>query len=263
MKNLQFTYLLLFLLASTFSFAQTEIEFTLRGKITSAIDSLALDKTTLIDLSSIEGTLSNKEGLFEIDTKVNDTILISHIGYQSVKLKITNDLSKGIELNIELFPKVEDLEPVLLNKHKLIGVLEVDIKNVPKDKFNRIHINGLPQTYEIKKSSASISSFSASKALTNPVDYIYNLFGRKPKKLRDLQKLKEKQSTRDVLTQRFDREIILDYLQMDIAELTEVLSECNYSPYFIQKATDLQLIEAVLECYEGRKAVKKGKTSNY
>ena len=36
------------------------------------------------------------------------------------------------------------------------------------------------------------------------------------------------------------------------------LSECNYSNRFINKASDLQIIEAVIECYENYRALQKG-----
>ena len=45
---------------------------------------------------------------------------------------------------------------------------------------------------------------------------------------------------------------------MDRQELTELLTDCSYSDYFIKKASDLQMIEAVLSCYENYKALKKG-----
>ena len=46
---------------------------------------------------------------------------------------------------------------------------------------------------------------------------------------------------------------------MDKQELSKLLVDCNYSDYFIKKASDLQMIEAVLDCYENYKAIKKGK----
>ena len=62
------------------------------------------------------------------------------------------------------------------------------------------------------------------------------------------------------MEQKFNREIMMEYLNMDYAELNELLNNCNYSEYFITKASDLQIIEAILECYENYKAVKKGTT---
>ena len=54
-------------------------------------------------------------------------------------------------------------------------------------------------------------------------------------------------------------EIIRIGLEMDRAELNKLLTDCDYSEYFIKKASDLQIIEAVLNCYENYKALKKGK----
>ena len=62
-----------------------------------------------------------------------------------------------------------------------------------------------------------------------------------------------------MLAGKFDREVMMEYLEMDRQELTNLLSDCNYSEYFIQKASDLQIIEAVLNCYENYKAQKRGK----
>lgn len=259
-KKNTFFLLLVCFLSFFSSFSQDLNKFTLKGKITHAIDSTAIQGTTLLNLTTTDGTLSSKNGLFEIEIKENDTLLISNIGFEPIKLKMTRDLSKVDELNIALYPKIENLDEVVIG-YKLIGVLDIDMKHVPKDKYNRIHINGLPQTYEGGKKRSSNSGLAGVlKSLNNPVDAVYKLFGKKPKQLKKLKALKNKDATRNILTNRFDREIILDYLQMDVNQLTEVLSECNYSPYFINKATDLQLIEAVLECYENHKAIKKGNT---
>jgi len=40
--------------------------------------------------------------------------------------------------------------------------------------------------------------------------------------------------------------------------LNDLLTECNYSQSFIERASDLQIIEAFLECYENHNALKKG-----
>ena len=62
-----------------------------------------------------------------------------------------------------------------------------------------------------------------------------------------------------MLAGKFDREVMMEYLGMDRQELSKLLTNCNYSEYFIKKASDLQMIEAVLDCYENHKALKNGK----
>ncbi|NLP58097.1 carboxypeptidase-like regulatory domain-containing protein [Lutibacter sp. B1] len=231
----------------------------LKGQVVSNLDKQPLKGAHLFNLNSVIGTISDDEGKFSLATKVQDTIYISYLGYQSIKLKITNDLLKGNELVIELHEKAEEIKEVVVKSHKLIGVLEIDAKNVPKDKYARIHIVGLPQTYEVGVKQQKEFN-SPVDALFRPIDFVYNMFGKKPNQLKKLKKLKDEDDLRKMLEDKFNRELMMEYLDMDAEELNELLNECNYSDYFIKSASDLQLIEAVLLCYENYKAIKKGST---
>ncbi|NVJ89719.1 MAG: carboxypeptidase-like regulatory domain-containing protein [Flavobacteriaceae bacterium] len=230
----------------------------LKGQIVHVDTKEPLSAAHVLNLNTVQGTITNENGFFELPTRVNDTILVSYLGFTSIKLKITNDLLKGNELEIALYEKPEEIKEVVIRSTKLIGVLEVDVKMVPKDRFTRIKINGLPQTYEIGKPQKRKFS-SPIAALFNPVDFLYSHFGKKPKQLKKLQKLKKEDDLRKIMAGKFDREVMMEYLDMDRQELTELLTNCNYSDYFIKKASDLQMIEAVLDCYENYKALKKGK----
>lgn len=252
--------ILFFLITSISLYSQTDAAKVtiLKGQVIHANSKRALSAAHILNLNAVVGTITNDRGLFELATKVNDTVLVSFLGFSSIKLKITNDLLKGNELVIGLYEKAEEVREVVIKSTKLIGVLEVDVKQVPKDKFTRIHINGLPQTYEIGKPTPKDFS-SPLAALFQPVDFLYTLFGKKPKQLKKLQKLKTEDNLRKMLSGNFDREVMMEYLEMDSQELSELLSDCNYSEYFIKKASDLQIIEAVLDCYENYKALKNGK----
>jgi len=237
----------------------TTIAFPLKGQVVDQLDKTPLKGAHIFNLNSVFGTITNENGDFEIAIAVSDTIYVSYLGYQSIKLKITNDLLKGNELVIELYEKAEEISEVVVKSHKLIGVLEIDAKNVPKDKYARIHINGLPQTYEVGTRQRKEFN-SPVDALFRPIDFVYNMFGKKPKQLKKLKKMRDNDQLRQLLEAKFNRELMMEYLEMDAAELTELLNECNYSDYFIKQASDLQLIEAVLLCYENYKAIKKGST---
>ncbi|PHR74551.1 MAG: TonB-dependent receptor [Lutibacter sp.] len=231
----------------------------LKGFIVNGFDKKPLKGAHIYNMNSVRGTVSNNDGSFIIPTRVNDTIFFSHIGFQSVKIKITNDLLKGNELEIALFEKAEQITEVRVKSIQLVGVLEIDARNVPKDKYTRIHINGLPQTYEIGRPRQKTYD-SPVDAIFHPIDFVYNLFGKKPKQLKRLKQLKKDNEIRDMLNAKVNREIMLEYLELSRSELDELLDDCNYSDYFIRKASDIQVIEAVLECYENHKAIKKGST---
>ncbi|WP_075340927.1 carboxypeptidase-like regulatory domain-containing protein [Tenacibaculum agarivorans] len=246
-------HLLVFILIASFSFSQNK---KLKGQIVHSDTKKPLSAAHVLNLNSVVGTITNEKGLFELTAKSNDTVLVSYLGFESIKLKVTNDLLKGNELVIALNEKPEEVKEVVIKSTKLIGVLEVDVKQVPKDRFTRIQLNGLPQTYEVGRPQKVSSPIAK---LLNPVDLVYNLFGKKPKQLKKLQKLKKEDDLRKMLAGKFDREVMMEYLEMDKQQLTKLLTDCNYSEYFIKKASDLQLIEAVLNCYENYKAIQKGK----
>ncbi|MGV6845514.1 MAG: carboxypeptidase-like regulatory domain-containing protein [Lutibacter sp.] len=241
------------------SLLQESVTVPLKGQIINYKTRKPLSEATIFNLNSVIGTVSDDQGNFEIPTKVNDTIYISYLGYQSIKLRLTHDLLKANGLVIELHQKTEQLKEVVVNSNKLIGVLEIDVKNAPKDKYARIHINGLPQTYEVGVRKAP-SFNSPVDALFRPIDFIYNKLGKKPKNLRKLKKLKNDEKLRNMLAAKFNRELMMTYLDLDAKALNDLLNECNYSDYFIKSASDLQLLEAVLLCYENYKAIKKGST---
>ena len=252
--------LLLFIFLSLNVFSQTNSLAVkiLKGQVIDSESKKSLSASHILNLNSVTGTITDDQGFFEITAKANDTVMVSYLGHSSIKIKVTNDLLKGNELLIALYEKSEEIKEIIIRSSKLIGVLEVDVKLVPKDKFTRIKINGLPQTYEVGK--PKVRDFSSPlAALFQPVDFLYNLFGKKPKQLRKLKKLKKEDDLRKMLAGKFDREVMMEYLQMDRQELIELLMNCNYSEYFIKKASDLQVIEAILDCYENYKALKKGK----
>ncbi|MHB1146787.1 MAG: carboxypeptidase-like regulatory domain-containing protein [Lutibacter sp.] len=243
---------------NTDTMKKSSILVTLRGQVIDNSKKQPLIGAHLFNLNSVIGTISNDDGMFELATAVNDTIYVSYLGYQSIKLKITNDLLKGNELVIELYERTEAMNEIVVSSHKLIGVLEIDAKNVPKDKYSRIHINGVPQTYEV--GTRQTREFNSPvDAIFRPIDYVYNMFGKSPNQLKKLKKLKDDDKLRNMLDTS-NRELLMEYLGMTAEELNELLNECNYSDYFIKSASDLQLIEAVLLCYENHKAIKKGST---
>lgn len=230
----------------------------LKGKIISVTDKKPLQSAHILNLNSVVGVTTTREGLFEIPAQPNDTIFISYVGFQSIKLKVTNDLLKGNELLISIHEKTIDIDEVTIKAHNLIGVLVVDAASVKMDRFNRIQIDGLPQAYEIGRPKAEDYG-GAVNAVFNPIDFWYNKLGKKPKELRKLKKLKQEDNLRDIMEEKFSREILMEYMDMSRKDLNDLLKECNYSNRFIRKASDLQIIEAVLECYENYNALQKGK----
>lgn len=241
---------------SSFCFSQ-EIT-TVKGAIINANNNTPLENVNIVNLSQVIGTSTNKKGEFAIDVKANDTLHFSYLGFKSLKIKVTNDWIKfGSATTIELTELAFALEEVLVSRIKLTGYLEVDIKQVPINNNFRYSISGLPNvSYESAVRPASAVT-QALNAIFNPLDFLHRVFGKEPNQLRKLRKMKRDDQIRDILSNRFDREMLMVLLQLEKADLELLISECNYSDEFISKANDLQLLDAISECYEEYKILNR------
>ena len=94
-------------------------------------------------------------------------------------------------------------------------------------------------------------------AIFNPADFLHNVFGKKPREMRKLRKMKQQDEIRNILSSRFDREMLTALLKVDKIDLDLLISECNYSDDFIKTANDLQILDAISECYEEYKILSR------
>jgi len=218
--------------------------------------SQTLANVHIINLNSVRGTITNEKGYFEIDVAVNDTLHLSIIGFQSLRVRVTNDWIKSKNTQIRLTEKAVALEEVVVTPYNLTGYLQVDAKLIPVKENYRYGISGLPYGYEAGEYSPNAFS-RVLGSIFNPTDMLYNFFGKKPRELRKLKEMKKDDTVRNLLASKFDRETIAVMLGVDKKEIAEILERCNYSESFIKTANDLQVLDAINDCYEEYRILKK------
>jgi hypothetical protein len=247
----------LFIFTSITGFSQqTIVQKKIFGTIINGSTTFPLSNVNIININKVKGSISNTRGVFEIDADVNDTLHISMIGFQSLRVRVTNDWVKNGNSKIELSEKAIALEEVAIKKYSLTGYLEVDTKLIPDQENYRYSISGLPQGYEAGEYSPKAFS-RVMNSIFNPADMLYNFFGKKPKELRKLKQMKKDNTVKALLETKFDRETVAILLGIDKKDIPEILQHCNYSEAFIQTANDLQILDAISQCYEQYKVLKK------
>jgi subtilase family serine protease len=70
------------------------------------------------------------------------------LGFQSLRVKVTNDWIKNKVAKIFLTEKAIALEEVVIRPFNLTGYLEVDSKTIPTKENYRYSISGLTSGYE-------------------------------------------------------------------------------------------------------------------
>lgn len=250
-----------FWLTALIGFAQ-EVS-TVKGIVISTTTDQPLEGVNIVNLNQVVGVGTDDKGAFEIKAKANDTLHFSYLGYKSIKVRVTNDWLKFGATQIEMTELALALEEVVVKQLRLTGYLEVDVKQVPLKSNYRYSISGLSNRgYEAGNQSPNAVS-KVLGAIFNPADFLYNIFGSKPNELRKLKQMKQDDQIRNQLASRFDREMLMVLLEVDRYDLDEIINQCNYSRDFIETANDLQVLDAISECYEEYKVLSRSKTNRF
>lgn len=249
----------IFLTLSFSSYAQEQKDQPTRVSATIINDNtlLPVENVTVININKVKGTITDTRGNFTIEATTNDTLHLSIIGYQSIKVRVTNDwLTTTTTTKIPLTEKAYALEEVVINKYNLTGYLVIDSKLAPVRQNYRYSISGLNYGYEGGEHAPGAYKRVVSSAL-NPADVLHNIFGKRPKEMRRLREMKKNDAVRNALAEKFDRETLAALLGVDKKDIAEILERCNYSEEFVKTANDLQIMDAIRGCYEEYKALNR------
>ncbi|MEH6406295.1 MAG: carboxypeptidase-like regulatory domain-containing protein [Leeuwenhoekiella sp.] len=228
------------------------------GKVVNAANDAVLDNVNIINLNTVKGAITDEDGNFKIQAKVNDTLFFSFLGFKTLQVRVTNDWRKFGDVRVKMTEIGIALEEVVVKDVELTGYLEIDAKNVPVYKNVRYSISGLPSGYEGGQSQPSAIN-KVLNSVFNPADFLYNVFGKKPQQMSKLRQVKEDDKIRNLLANKSDRETLTALLQITKEDIEEILRRCDYSESFVRTANDLQILDAVSSCYEEYKVLNREK----
>lgn len=248
----RFTQIIFLVCCCATSFGQEVIGFVERSA-----DQKPIPTVHIINLNKVTMAITNKEGKFTIDAEVNDTLYMSYLGFKSIKVRVSNDLIKYPNTRFQLTELALALEEVVVRPYQLTGYLDIDARNVPINRNRRYNIPGLPTGgYEAKRQfpGADMNIF---QAINNPADFLYGIFGKRPRQMKKLKKVRANNELRDLLAVKYDRKTLEELLQLDRVDIDEILRKCSFSDNFIKNANDLQILEAISGCYEEYKVLNR------
>ncbi len=249
------------LIVTSFGFSQTKkdsinhVEKVI-GTVVNNETLLPMSNVHVINTTKVKGTTTNGSGQFEIEGIVNDTIIFTYLGFETVKTVITNDWIKNTSTKIKLTEKIYVLEEIKLSQYNLTGYLEVDTKLIPVNENYRANIAGLLAAYEVGEKSPNALG-RVVRSVLNPADFLYNTFSRKSKEMKKLKQMKANDDIRKLLATKYDRETLASLLEISKDDIPLILEKCNYSQDFIKSANDLQVLDAISGCYEEYKMLKR------
>lgn len=245
---------LLFIAAISFAQDNTMI----KGVVMNDANDNFLENVNIVNLNQVKGTTTNEKGEFAIKAAVNDTLFFSYLGFKSIRVRVTNDWLRFGDIKVKMTELGIALEEVVIRPIQLTGYVEIDAKLIPIYDNYRYRISGLSTGYEGGRNQPGAVS-KVLNSIFNPADFLYNVFGKRPKQMKKLRQMKDNDEIKRLLQSKFDRETLMAVLQLERVDIDEILNKCSYSKDFIRTANDLQILDAISGCYEEYKVLNRDK----
>lgn len=141
--------------------------------IVSDTEKQPLKNASIVIKNSEKGVFTDKNGTYTLNVKLGDTLVVSYIGKQTVEFIIKKEVA---EINIELLPKEEQLDSVLLKKRKAFTQKEL-LAQFPKNK------NLIKTTFGIidkDRASFAIRIIDGKDLIQVGSDFLYSLQNQYP-----------------------------------------------------------------------------------
>ncbi len=194
------------------------------GKITS--DTTAVENVHIINKNSQKGTISNKNGEFQIPVTKNDTLIFSAIQFKYHELIITQALLNSKEIIIKLTNELTILDEVLVKQHNLSGYLQNDIENTSlKHHVDAFTLN-LPNACKGPKNEVDVIRLRQGQ-YSGTIGQLYGWISGDLKNLKKLEKLETERLTLDKIRQFIKDAYFINELNIPKDHISHFLYYCK------------------------------------
>jgi len=139
------TFLLIFILLGASASAQTLFSNRLEGRVYSKDGDVAA--THVLNMTTIRATITDENGFFSIQAKLNDTIVFSAVQYKRKEIVVSSDMLSSKMLSIPLEEALTELDEVVVMPYNLTGSIFRDTKRMEVEPVVTASTLGLPNAY--------------------------------------------------------------------------------------------------------------------
>lgn len=150
---------ILLLSCTAFSSAQTFFSKNLQGRVYSTDGDVAA--THVLNTTTTRATITDIDGFFSIQAKLNDTLVFSAVQYKKKEVLVTAEMLAQKMLNIQLEESLTILDEVIVTPYNLSGDIAKDLLVIKTDQVVTAQTIVLPNAYVRVPSKAERQLFEA------------------------------------------------------------------------------------------------------
>jgi hypothetical protein len=181
------------------------------GYVSEEKTSERIPDVVIVNSRSEERIMTDRSGRFRIEARANDTLVFSRPGYGYRYQAARNADSVRVTLPLR----------------------DIDLKDPDRPSGSAIKI---PQ--------------AKAPTLANPIDFLYDQLGNRPRQMRELTLLLTSDQYRNQLAESRNRTALFELTGLTEARIEEVLLFCRYNQSSIRSATDFELLVSLIQCHQ-------------
>lgn len=191
-----------FFLSSYTGFSQSKT--VVKGKITADV---AIDfQVNIINPSNHSGTISGKDGTFEVSVNIGDALIFIAMGFENYELIVTDSVLDNAPIEIKLKEAVNFLDEVKISNNNLTGDLKKDAAKM--DYFDQSEI-GFPLSNKRKFTQVERRLYTAS---STSVDYLINVLSGRMKMLKRMLEYEKLENKKEHIQNMFEEDFFVNEL---------------------------------------------------
>jgi len=228
-------FAVVFALTLAFAFfplgAQTEAALVVKGRVVERTTGLSVPGAYIINKRTERGVLSEADGRFEIRASIGDSLVVSHLSFKYY-YKVVQAGDERLVHRFALDERNYLLDEAGINAYSLTT-------NDPRDVVFSEPL--IPSNEQIE------FPVHTPAGLGNPVDFLYERFGKTPRQMAELRLLMERDAWRQKL-QGSNGQALQELTGMNPAEVQAFAYYCSGGR--IRHETDYELLRSLVDCYE-------------
>ena len=204
-------------------------------------DSTIISHAHIINTASKIGVISNKNGSFSIQAKPADTLLSSFVGFEPLKIRISE-----IESNIYLERAIQSLESYTVLPYKNFNEFKEAFISLEKKDTSKFKLNT-----SFVLSVNTLRSFVPKALLTGKITNFASLFNKHIKDRKHYESLLRKDKYKAYLGTKYNSKIVKQTTTLpDESQINSFIEYCDFSDQFIASSSHYILVDQIINCFE-------------
>jgi hypothetical protein len=197
------------------------------------------------------GTITDTSGYFMLNARINDTLTFSSLGFDKKYVILTDSASDNnkpliVFLDTKIY-QINSIDIIALKKYKQ---LEFEITNMqlPDDDYifaaNNFPFKPKDIDYYTRVNAPGFG------LVFSPISALYDMFSKEGKEKRKLQEIQDRDRQINAISERVSSEFIMEITGMNMEETNIFIEWCRFSPEFINRLSEYDLITLILYKHE-------------